>query len=322
MLNLSSKIELQGVPSDSIMAYADDLLIVCSSILQLNNVIRIVKQWCCKNNFKLNESKSGIVELLPRKGPYRPQFKDGDSFQGISFTSKYRYLGTWITSKFKLGTQLDHIKRKTDFLAAKLFPLLHDVSLSLRINLWKVFIKPLFDQLIHLFLFDKAKSNQEKANRVMKYTFKRFTLLTKNTPDRIIYLLARFNLQDRAKYVCNRDENKWKDRLSLDKHQEPEVIASFPKFNAIFPKELQTFINLSRSLCKTHKFAILNPSHLCSHHGIEMPSYEDIIWNLESMVVYKTILKGDKSKHVVDKTSSLSVARSYLNKLINGLRQV
>ena len=108
---------------------------------------------------------------------------------------------------------MDHIKRKTDFLAAKLFPLLHDISLSLRINLWRVLIKPLFDQLVHLFIFDKAKTNQEKAKRMLKYTFKRFTLLTKNTPDRLVYLLSEYSLQDRAKQVCAKDERKWESRL-------------------------------------------------------------------------------------------------------------
>jgi len=103
--------------------------------------------------------------------------------EGIHFTHKYKYLGTWITNKLTLDSQLECIKKKTDILASKLFPLLHDVSLSFRINLWEIFIKPLFDQLVHLFYADTAKTNRSKATRLLKYTFKRFTLLSRSTPD-------------------------------------------------------------------------------------------------------------------------------------------
>ena len=173
---LYKKIEREGISDDCIMAYADDLLVVCPTLNHLQKVIKAVRRWCDKNNFKLNEIKSGIVELLPRKGPYRPMFDDKDSIEGIPFTRKYKYLGTWISNKLTMDTQLNFIKQKTNFLTTKLYPLLREVSLSFRINLWEVFLKPLFDQLIHLFL-DASKSNQDRANRLFKYSFKRFTLL-------------------------------------------------------------------------------------------------------------------------------------------------
>jgi len=56
----------------------------------------------------------------------------------------------------------------------------------MRINLWEIFIKPLFDQLTHLFLADTAKTNQNRAKILLKYSFKRLTLLARSTPDKLI----------------------------------------------------------------------------------------------------------------------------------------
>ena len=316
---LYKKIELQGVPSDCIMAYADDLLIVCSSLDQLKVVIKTVRNWCDKNNFKLNENKSGIVELLPRRGPYKPLFSNENNIDGIPFTSKYKYLGTWISNKLTMDAQLDHIKRKNDFLVTKLFPLLHDRSLSFRINMWEVFVKPLFDQLVHLFYADKAKTNQAKAERLFKYTFKRFTLLSKSTPDNLIYRLAGYSLDSRAKEVFLKDEMKWKERLGVKNKSELIQVSSPKKFEAILPRELQIYINLSRSTCKYHNSAILNSKHLCRSHGIEIPCYEDILLKIEEMKIYKVIFRGGKPKHVLDRFASLKIAKNYVNKLISYL---
>ena len=72
-----------------------------------------------KNNFSLNETKSGIVELLPRKGPFKRHYKDEDQLEGIHFLPKYKYLGTWITNKLTLDAQMEFIKKKADILASR-----------------------------------------------------------------------------------------------------------------------------------------------------------------------------------------------------------
>ncbi len=208
---LYQKIEKEGISGEGILAYADDLLIICSSLEQLQRVIKCIKKWCTKNNIQLNEKKSGILELLPRMGNYRPRYKNIDTMEGIPFTTSYKYLGTWITSKMSMKPQLDHIRKKTDFIVNKLYPLLNEVSLSYRINLWTILLRPLFDQLAQLYTIEKAKSNLLKAERIYKYSFKRFTLLTKRTPDALIYELTGVTLQDRANSITTNAERKWHD---------------------------------------------------------------------------------------------------------------
>ena len=312
---LYKKIEKQGVSEECIMAYADDLLVVCSSINQLRRVIHTVQNWCEKNNFKLNESKSGVVELLPRIGPFRPSFKENDKIEGIPVVKKYKYLGTWITSKFSMDAQLTHMKHKIDFLSTKLFPLLHDASLSLRINLWEVFAKPLFDQLAHLYHTDKAKTNKFRAERLLKYSFKRFTLLAKSIPDQIIYHLSGYSLANRALIINSRDEFKLGRRMGKDSSY-PSLETTMVKCNAILPKEFSTLINLTRSLCRTHPNSVLNPDHIRRCHEIQFPSYEVLLSKMEAMVVYKTTISGGKPKRQLDRLASLKATKKYVNKII------
>ena len=319
---LYKKIENQGVSSDSIMAYADDLLVICSSLNQLQKVIQTVKQWCKKNNFELNEKKSGIVELLPRKGPFRRQFKDEDMLEGINFTSKYKYLGTWISNKLTLDSQMEFIKMKTDILASKLFPLLHDVSLSLRINLWEIFIKPLFDQIVHLFRADPAKTNRLKAMRLFKYTFKRFTLLSKNTPDKLIEFLSGFTLEGRAERIFQRDQYRWETRTGEGSKGLSLSISQPDKCKALLPKEFQIFINISSSPCKLHGSTILTPEHLQNYHGISIPNYYLILKQIEKMAVYKVTFRGGKIKKTINRFASLKVASEYLKIWIALLKRV
>lgn len=313
---LYRRIEKEGVQIDDILAYADDLLIICTSIQQLRKVIATIKKWCRKNNIQLNEKKSGIVELIPRLGSHKLEYKEGDTIEGIPFTTKYKYLGTWISNKVTIDLQLEHIKHKTNFLVTKLYPLLNDVSLSYRINLWKVFVRPLFDQLMHMYYAERAKTNKIKAERLFKYTFKRFTLLTKRTPDRIIYQLSETNLEDRSALVTLVAEKKWCLRKGDVFSRDNEIVFPPPKSRLILPKEVQVFINLSRSICKCDHLSIMSPEHLKETHHENIPSYEQMFEELRQMVVYKN---NNKSRRVIDRARSLELGKNYINNYISCL---
>ena len=116
--------------------------------------------------------------------------------------------------------------------------MLRDVSLSMRINLWEIFIKPLFDQLTHLFLADTAKTNQNRAKILLKYSFKRLTLLARSTPDKLIYSLSGYSLSYRAVTTYNKDEIKWSERQGSDCRSSlsPETLPA--KCKAILPRQV------------------------------------------------------------------------------------
>ena len=135
------------VSEDDMLGYVDDLLILTTSISQLRRVTHIIKTWSRENNLKINAQKSGIVEFMPRFGSNTPYLQIGSCVEEFPVVKEYKYLGVWINGKLALDPQIKHIKEKVNFLSYKLWPLLKCVSLDYRINLWKVFVRPMFDML-------------------------------------------------------------------------------------------------------------------------------------------------------------------------------
>jgi len=66
-----------------VLGYADDLLVICTSLSQLRRVITAIKPWCLENNLLLNPKKSGIVEFVPRLGMNKYYLSTGTTFEGI-----------------------------------------------------------------------------------------------------------------------------------------------------------------------------------------------------------------------------------------------
>jgi len=95
---------------------------------------------------RLNKDKSAVLEFTPRLA--KKLFIRSETVLGIPVVSKYKYLGLWLNRKLTLDDQLAHIRRKANFIALKLSPLLHKVSLDYRKNLWEIFVKPLFEFLL------------------------------------------------------------------------------------------------------------------------------------------------------------------------------
>ena len=78
------------------MGYADDLLVICTSLSQLRRVIYTIKNWSKENNLQLNPRKSGVVQFVSRAGNIRKKLRTGESIEGIPVVNEYKYLGVWM----------------------------------------------------------------------------------------------------------------------------------------------------------------------------------------------------------------------------------
>ena len=56
-----------GWSAEDILAFADDHLFISDSKDEVRKAIQITKSWCAKSGIKLNASKSGILEIVPRR---------------------------------------------------------------------------------------------------------------------------------------------------------------------------------------------------------------------------------------------------------------
>ena len=94
---LISKLIDNGWSFEDILAYADDHLIICDSLEQVQKAIVIVNSWCYVSNISLNPMKSGILEVIPRRGKH--SVKVGSVVCEIPIVSSYRYLGIELDDK-------------------------------------------------------------------------------------------------------------------------------------------------------------------------------------------------------------------------------
>ena len=80
--------------SFEVLAYADDLCVLCDGRNQLNNVIKIIDKWSKLNGINVNKNKSGIMIL-------KNDIKEKDNIDGYPIIREYKYLGILINFKKK-----------------------------------------------------------------------------------------------------------------------------------------------------------------------------------------------------------------------------
>ena len=277
-------IEDCGVNKLDIMAYADDLVIICDSPTQVRNTINQIKRWSLENNLKLNNLKSGIMQFLPRTGKQTSHWEIGKMIEEIPVVEKYKYLGMWLDQKLTLEPQKKHIETKCNWIAIKLYPLLKNVSLDYRINLWTVLIRPLFEHLLFILYAERSTTNINSIQILIRKTIKKFTLLGKNLENRIIEDLTGFNIMKRAADVVEITKEKWEARK---KHFRPIIYknpANIKKRNRpeLLPKEVQEILNMQLMICpKCRGNTICNSKHMKEIHQIMVPTYDELMQMLD-----------------------------------------
>ena len=150
--DLSKELLDRSVHSEDILYYADDILVLCTSPLQVEECIGAIEDWSKLNGMVLNKNKSGVVIFGERKAMKIPKMqKDNRStsnnckgvwiptqktIRGVPICSKYKYLGTWLDSKLACGPQIGHIRKKAAHLFIKLYPYLSNSSADARRDMW------------------------------------------------------------------------------------------------------------------------------------------------------------------------------------------
>jgi len=257
---------------EDILAYADDLLIICDDIPQLRRVIKIIKSWSKAHNLHLNVKKSGIMEFVSRH--MKPLLSQNDLIEDIPVVTNYKYLGMRINQKLTMSDQLSYINNRAEDLQRRLSPFLLNSDLDTRKNLWQVFIQPLCEFLLPLYKYETAESRKLTAERIIKKTFKSFLGLHRNTPDSITESLMGYDYKKRSEFMYQVSIAKWKarkERTLFNLIMHPEIQSLYKKPENIcrrVPLEFVKYINLTRSICrscnKINTINHLNTYHKCS----------------------------------------------------------
>ena len=318
--DLYKTLDNAGIAPDDQMGYADDLFILCSSKSELKSVISVVKTWCSENNLALNAAKSGIVEFLPRRGR-KKTLHIGQEYEGIPICERYKYLGMWVDQKLYMDTQVQQIKKKADWISIKLWPVLKRVSMQYCKNLWTILIRPLFEQLTILYNAEKSKTNKGKIELALRYTFKKFTLLKRNTSTDITHDLMQFNIDERSMTNTEIAKQKWEARLAFSSYTADRKvdISQRPqeRKTRFLPKELQQILNLMVAKCPKCKGTgtrICSKQHLEQQHQIIIPTYADLIKSIETKTAEAKRMK-------LNRTQTAEHVGSFIKVYINCITQ-
>ena len=91
--------------SFEVLAYADDLCVLCEGINQLSNVLKIIDNWTKLNGINVNKKKSGIMIL-------KNKIENNDNIDGYPIINKYKYLGIIINDKMTIQSHIGNIDKK------------------------------------------------------------------------------------------------------------------------------------------------------------------------------------------------------------------
>ncbi len=87
----------------SVLAYADDIVLISENPEQLQSLIDIVHKWCCKYRFIINPSKSNVVHFRnPPKKRTEFKFLLGNVAE-LEVVENYKYLGTFLDEYLTFG---------------------------------------------------------------------------------------------------------------------------------------------------------------------------------------------------------------------------
>ena len=296
--DLLKKIENLGVNIEDIFAYADDVLILCSSLDEVKRVIDFIRKWSLENNLFINEKKSGIVPFQQRRGKEMSKFtlfeektiinnKTGKSktikvpktqtYEGFPVLHEYKYLGLWLTYRLQMKHQNQHIREKTRYIATKLYPMLTHCSLETRTNLWTILCRPLIEQTFALFEAEHSKSNKKLILGTIRTTFRKMTLISTRVENAVIEKFMNYDFIGRCNESVRKAKQKWEQRMgrSVQDHQigiPNQGRGTEEKTKNLMPKELVEYTNLLTAKCTKCPQTIIRTTHLEQKHNIKVPN--------------------------------------------------
>jgi len=279
------RLEENGWGIHDLLAFADDHLVINITKSSLRLAIRLTMQWCEEVNIQLNPSKSGILEVPPKGGQLTMQV--GSCFEGIPIVDEYKYLGLILDNRLSGAKHVNKLfgwkdangvkhKGKIEFIKNNLCPLIRNISLDYRVNLWQTLIRPLFTPLALLGNF-LCQTSKKELERKLKKSMKWFMGLVKSVPDDILFSLVSINFDEWARIESERAYLKWQARLSKT------WVAHLPKYKVIchvkyLPREVAQFVNLQCALCPKCK-TILTPLHY-NMHMVNVPNVSVLLREL------------------------------------------
>lgn len=186
---LHQGILLQGEFPIKFLQYADDLVLLSSSPDDLQLGIDSMAQYCMKNKLIVNTDKTEC-QVFYKGRIALPVFTYNDTV--ISNTNKFKYLGIYITTRLSSAPHTDHLISKASLRLSYLrsrFPL-RDLPFVTVLNIFKVYILPIFTYGLHLWLPNISRSSETKLNSFFTKFLKHYLGIPYSSNNSITHFLT------------------------------------------------------------------------------------------------------------------------------------
>ena len=197
-----------------------------------------------------------------------------------------------------MDTQIDSIKKKSNFLFTKLYPYLSYATADARKDMWRTMVLPLFNALLVLLYYEKAKTNSWKALRLLIMTFKRFLMIPKNTSTTLVYEMMGIDMAEIVAKIVVNSEEKWEARKN---GRQPDLIpkTEVPNYLRGIPNDWCHILKQQCSICPICKKSTRNETHMSTVHNIDIHGYKEIWASIKSY--HEKTVQLQKKKSTIQK---------------------
>ena len=153
----------------SILAYADDLVLIAPNKLQLQQQLNILYKWCEQNGIAINVSKTNYMVLKGKKNATDCLTIGGSE---LEYVDSYKYLGVWIDSNLNYKKCAECLYRSSSRALGAMISKIknyNDLGYAGFTKLYNSLVVPIEDYGCEIWNINMHKEIIDIQNRAMRY---------------------------------------------------------------------------------------------------------------------------------------------------------
>lgn len=256
-------------------------------------------------------------------------FESGEkqqTFEGIPVLNRYKYLGLWLDYKLQMDPQMQHIKKKSQYVSSKLYLMIVNCSLETRINFWNIFCRPLIEQTFALFYDEDSRSNKRNLLNLVRSTFRKMTLLSNRVEIAIIDKFMGYDIEEHCKNAVKKAKDKWERRMGRStpdcegiEKEHNNHIRKEKGIKNLMPKELIDYANILTAKCTKCENTIARISHLRAVHNLVIPDVIELWDQLKNVNIKEKKFRNGVAIAVINRKKTIAkrteIAKKYYDSI-------
>ena len=171
------------------LQFADDLVIICESVQELQTQINNLVEYCSKNELKINASKTKVMIFHKGRLPNNDKVDFFIKENKLEVVSDFSYLGFIFTPQLSFSKHISKTnakaRSKIGMLFAK-FPI-RELPLELAIKLFNIYVVPAYRYGLPIWMSNVSKTSLHQIDTVFLKFLKRYLGVPAYSNNAIVY---------------------------------------------------------------------------------------------------------------------------------------